>query len=156
MFCVFGICILNIGRLPSHTHTHTVAFGFDCVVFFFVDIVDSHLLFLFTVFNTLFAPRMGITKNVNLEDSRKLMLFSLTFIDQFYLGKNKFIAGDQISIADLSAVCEVSQVLLLGVDLSGYKNLSAWFQKIMAMPEVEKVHQVFFKVLKKLNPEPKF
>lgn len=109
-----------------------------------------------TVFNTLFAPRMGITKNVNLEDSRKLMMFSLTFIDQFYLGKNKFIAGDQISIADLSAVCEVSQVLLLGVDLSVYKNLSAWFQKIMAMPEVEKVHQVFFKVLKKLNPEPKF
>ena len=75
-----------------------------------------------TVFNTLFAPRMGITKNVNLEDSRKLMLFSLTFIDQFYLGKNKFIAGDQISIAFVRFrrfycwewICQGIRICLLG------------------------------------------
>jgi len=109
-----------------------------------------------TVFNTLFAPRMGIKSSVNLDESKKLMLFSLKFIDEFYLKDNKFLAGNEISIADLSAACEVSQVLLLGVDLSLYKNLSVWFQKVMAIPEVEKVHQVFFKVLKKLNPQPKF
>ncbi len=109
-----------------------------------------------TVFNSLFAPRLGISHNVDLESSRKLMMFSLKSIDEFFLKGNRFIAGKEISIADLSAVCEVSMVLLLGVDLSIYKNLSRWFKEVMEIKEVEKTHQVFFKVLKKLNPEPKF
>ena len=109
-----------------------------------------------TVFNSLFAPRLGIVKNVNLDESKKLMMFSLKTIDSLFLKDTKFIGGNEITIADLSAVCEISQVLLLGVDLSVYPNLSTWFKNVMALPEVEKVHQVFFKVLKKLNPEPKF
>jgi len=109
-----------------------------------------------TVFNTIFAPKMGISNNVDLEESRKLMLFSLKFIDEFFLRDTKFIAGNEISIADLSAACEVSQGLLVGVDLSVYKNLSAWYKKIMAIPEVNKVHQVFFKLLKEYQPDPKF
>lgn len=109
-----------------------------------------------TVFNTLFAPRLGITRSVNLEESRKMMMYSLKMIDQFFLKDSKYIGGEEISIADLSAACEIAQVLLMDVDLSVFKKLSSWFQLVMAIPDVEKSHQVFYKVLKKLNPQPKF
>lgn len=109
-----------------------------------------------TVFNTLFASKLGIKRNVDLDESRKLMLFSLKMIDQFFLKDNKFIGGEEISIADLSAACEVSQVLLLKVDLTQFKNLSLWFKRVMEIKEVANAHQIFFKVLKNYNPEPKF
>lgn len=109
-----------------------------------------------TVFNTLFAPKLGIKIAVDLEEKRKLMMYSLKMIDELFLKENKFLGGDEISIADLSAACEISQVLLINVDLSGYKNLSEWFKKVMSIKEVHDSHQIFYKVLKKFNPEAKF
>lgn len=108
------------------------------------------------VFYTLFAPRLGISKHVDLNEARKLLEFSLKSIDSIFLENSKFIAGDEISIADISCACEITQILLVGTDLSQYKNISAWLKRILSVKEVEQVHGPFFKVLKKFNPEPKF
>ena len=109
-----------------------------------------------TVFFTVFAEKLKIPITVDLEEKKQLMIFSLNMVDRYFLKDNKFIGGDKISIADLSAVCEISQILFLRVDLTGFKNLTRWFRTVMEIPEVAKVHQVFYNLLKNYNPQPKF
>lgn len=60
-----------------------------------------------------------------------------------------------MTIADLSAFCEIIQVLLTGYDLSKHPNLSRWLRLMMEDPEVKISHVPLFKVIKKFNPDPK-
>jgi len=61
-----------------------------------------------------------------------------------------FIAGDEVSIADLSAACEISQLKLLHYDFSSRKNLYAWFRVMESMLFYDDVHSILNRVIAKL------
>ncbi|KAL9696275.1 hypothetical protein quinque_015560 [Culex quinquefasciatus] len=56
----------------------------------------------------------------------------LDFIEREYLGRgSKFIVGDEISVADLLAACEIEQPRMAGYDpCAGRPNLTAWMGRV--------------------------
>jgi glutathione S-transferase len=47
------------------------------------------------------------------------------------------MAGEEMTIADLLAVCNVAHfVYLLNYDISNFSNLYAWYKRLMDMPEI--------------------
>lgn len=50
------------------------------------------------------------------------------FLDKFLEGHN-FVAGSNLTIADLSIIATVSTAEILGFDLSKYPNVAKWFEK---------------------------
>lgn len=97
------------------------------------------------VFFTLF-PNLN-KKNVDLNELKILLDNSLDMIDKFFLGKNKFIAGDEISIADLSCACEIVQQQLIGTDISKYLNINKWLDNVLEIKEVKEAHKQFYKAV---------
>eukprot|EP00354_Favella_ehrenbergii_P003186 CAMPEP_0170458872 /NCGR_PEP_ID=MMETSP0123-20130129/5713_1 /TAXON_ID=182087 /ORGANISM="Favella ehrenbergii, Strain Fehren 1" /LENGTH=82 /DNA_ID=CAMNT_0010723197 /DNA_START=365 /DNA_END=610 /DNA_ORIENTATION=- len=46
------------------------------------------------------------------------------------LGRTAYLCGDQVSIADLSAACELDQGCMVGLDLSKYPKTAAWLHRM--------------------------
>jgi len=55
------------------------------------------------------------------------------------LTENAYLCGDCLTIADISAVHELHQTVMLGTDLSAYPKLNAWKNKILSLPECVEV-----------------
>ena len=59
------------------------------------------------------------------------------------LSKTKYLCGDEISIADISAACELDSAKFLQLDLSQYPKLAAWSKNIIdSNPVVLETHQL--------------
>jgi len=98
-------------------------------------------------FSTVIAPRMGFPPDERrAKDSRATLESSLKFMNDI-LGKSPFLAGDEISIADLSLACELAQTLVTDFDFSGYPNVVFWFNKVQRLPNYRKVTTVLDKVI---------
>lgn len=54
-----------------------------------------------------------------------------------YLEATEFVAGDEISIADIYTVTVVAQHKVLKFDRTPYPKLQAWFEKVSIMPGVK-------------------
>nr|QYA72012.1 glutathione S-transferase [Anoplophora glabripennis] len=54
---------------------------------------------------------------------------SLEFLDTF-LNDSEFVAGDHLTLADLSLVVQISNLEVLKHDLSPYKNIRRWYDKV--------------------------
>ncbi|CAO1358328.1 unnamed protein product [Diamesa tonsa] len=54
-----------------------------------------------------------------------------------YLEECKWIAGDNLTIADISLLATIVTVSEFGYDLTQHKNLHAWFTKCQALPGFE-------------------
>src|SRR5687768_12770371 len=66
--------------------------------------------------------------------------------------------GDQPSIADLSAVCEISQLKVLGDEYSSKylakrPNLSSWMERMEAVEGYSDVHSLVRRVIEKIKSE---
>ena len=83
--------------------------------------------------------------------SQQKALQSLEILDKT-LQSSSFIAGNQITIADISAVCEISQGQLINLDLSAYPHLSVWYQGVYSLEGVKRVHTVMEKLHRKYHP----
>ena len=74
---------------------------------------------------------------------------ALTRLNKVFLKDSKFIYGDEISVADLQALCEVTQMWMVGNKLEDdYPNLKRWVadcQKELG-ESFDKVHQVVYKI----------
>jgi Glutathione S-transferase len=71
----------------------------------------------------------------------------LTTIDQVLLKDKKFIADkENMTIADISAVCELNQLEMLDYDISAYKNVKRWIDEVMSHKEMQEAHETFFKL----------
>uniref|UniRef100_A0A182UKQ6 glutathione transferase n=1 Tax=Anopheles melas TaxID=34690 RepID=A0A182UKQ6_9DIPT len=66
------------------------------------------------------------------EKYRARMERSLDFIEREYLGSDaRFIAGDEITVADLLAACEIEQPRMAGYDpCEGRPNLTQWMARV--------------------------
>ncbi|KAG8046997.1 hypothetical protein GUJ93_ZPchr0008g13732 [Zizania palustris] len=108
------------------------------------------------VLNTVLAPYLGLpSSHEAAKQAEKLLLKSLTRIESIWLkGDAKFLMGNpQPSIADLSLVCEIMQLEILGDSardriLGPYEKISSWIQNVKkaTSPHFEEVHELLFKV----------
>lgn len=78
---------------------------------------------------------------------------TLDQIESVWLGKRPFIAGENISIADLFAVCELEQPMTAHCDvMAGRTNIPKWYESVkqLCSPHYEETHQVCREMKKKL------
>ena len=65
-------------------------------------------------------------------------------MEQYFLKDRKYLAGDQISIADLLGVCELMQPGCVGYDFcKGRPSLTEWFQRVkdQIQPHYDDTHK---------------
>ena len=77
-----------------------------------------------------------------------------------WLSQNAYLCGNEISIADLSAACELIQGRFIEVDLSKHPLTKTWLDKIIfGIPEMAEIHKPVLKFaeasLKKRKETPK-
>jgi len=96
-------------------------------------IVDKMLYFdigtLYKALSDAIYPVMfGCAKEIDAEKD-KIFRAKLAFLDGF-LAKSKYVAGDQLTIADLSILASVTFISVMDYDLSEFSNLTAWMKKL--------------------------
>ena len=83
--------------------------------------------------------RMDIVEGI-LKKSKRMM-------ENYFLKDSKFIAGNDISIADLQAVCEFTQFWMVGVDpAEGYPRIGQWVMDVQTylQPHFDEVHMMVY------------
>lgn len=62
------------------------------------------------------------------------------------LTETKYLCGDEMSIADLTAACELIQAKFLSLDLKQWPHLQQWQDGIIyGIPEMHEIHKPLFK-----------
>ena len=127
--------------------------------------LDWHHTFLrqgvgFLIYKRLFSPMIYGTKP-NPEELKFYALYQKRSLDlmERWLSENTYLCGNEISIADLSASCELIQGKFIEIDLKPWPLVSAWLDKIIfGIPEVSEVTKPMLKLaemsLKKRQGEP--
>lgn len=67
------------------------------------------------------------------------------------LKESKFIAGDEISIADLLLANEVSALNIVNFDFSPYPNLFAYLKNVLSIPELVEVNAPYKEFVEKVT-----
>jgi glutathione S-transferase len=100
------------------------------------------------VFNRLFAPRVG--KPVN----QKAIADGEEFLKQYFpvlesqLGRHKYLAGGQISLADILLLAILEPAEMAAVDLSAYPKLTAWRAQLKKQPFYTSCYTEYGEMLK--------
>lgn len=99
-------------------------------------------------FNRLFAPRMGVAPSQeSINDGLKFLDQQLPMLDK-QLGRHPYLAGNQITLADMTLLAALDPAELSGVDLSKYPSLSAWRKKLQTQDFYTKCHKEYGEALK--------
>ncbi|KAK1698759.1 hypothetical protein QYE76_015456 [Lolium multiflorum] len=108
------------------------------------------------VLHTALAPSLGMTPNPKAaKEGENLLVRSLKTIESVWLkGDTKFLNGNpQPSIADLSLVCEIMQLELVGDErrdsiLRPREKIGAWMENVKkaTSPHFEEAHELIFKM----------
>ena len=117
------------------------------------------------VLHTALGPALGLTPSPEAaKEAEKLLSRSLGTIETVWLkGDAKFLNGNpQPSIADLSLVCEIMQLEVVGDErrdriLGPHEKVRAWMENVKkaTSPHFDQVHQLIFKLKARLNPASK-
>jgi len=100
-------------------------------------------------FNKIVAPRVGLKSDPSvISKQEKEIEKSLIGLNNVFLKKTDFISGNQVSLADISAYCEVVGLSLVKYDYSKHSNIIKWMGRMQQLPHYKEVHAVFEKVLK--------
>lgn len=62
-------------------------------------------------------------------------------LDEKFIGKNKFVCGDSITIADYFGAEMIASGDLVGVSLKQFPNVDRWMQTMRALPSWKKVNE---------------
>ena len=76
-----------------------------------------------------------------------ILVKSKDTFENYFLKDSKFIAGDQISVADLQAICEFTQFWMMHIDpAEGYPKLAQWMKDVQAelKPVFDEVHKIVY------------
>ena len=90
----------------------------------------------------------GQPNEVLLKEPTEKLEKSLDILGNYFLKDHKFINGDEISIADLQALCEFTQFIITGSDLLADKpRLAKWMAdcKEALAPHFDEVHEKVYK-----------
>lgn len=66
------------------------------------------------------------------DEIRDALLIVETFLQNF-----KWIAGDNLTIADFSTLATVTSLVEMGYDLSQHPNIARWFKQCQSLDEFE-------------------
>jgi len=72
-------------------------------------------------------------------------------IEEVFLEENKYLASDELSIADISAVCEIMNVKMTEFDFSPYPKMEDWLNRCMSHEEMKEVHKDFFRFMEEVK-----
>jgi glutathione S-transferase len=71
-------------------------------------------------------------------------------LDKYYLKDNGFLCGNDISIADISAVCELMQLHVIDEDdiIQQNEKVMTWFTRVKSRlgPAFDEGHRIVYKV----------
>lgn len=67
------------------------------------------------------------------EEKRKSLYEAFGFLEEFLKG-NEWMAGDQVTLADLAFLAIISTIVSFGADISGFRNLSCWLERCKVLP----------------------
>lgn len=88
-----------------------------------------------------FGPMRGLPVDENsLKEGKEFLERFLPIVDK-QLGKHKFLASDKMTLADITLLSVLEYAEKTQYDLSMYKSISAWRNKLMAMDFYMKVHK---------------
>jgi glutathione S-transferase len=76
---------------------------------------------------------------------------ALQVMNDHIIGDNKYLCGNELSVADFLAACMVTAGDLISVDLSKYPNVNRWLTTMRALPkwnQVSEIHNGFAASLK--------
>jgi glutathione S-transferase len=68
----------------------------------------------------------------------------MKILDQDLIGKQAYIAGDRITIADYFASSFVSLAEFIRADFAPYPNLRRWYERMKGLRTWNEVHEVFY------------
>jgi len=68
----------------------------------------------------------------------------MKILDESLIGKQKYLCGDQITIADYFASSFVSLAEFIRADFGPYPNLKRWYERMKSLKTWNKVHEVFY------------
>eukprot|EP01015_Nassula_variabilis_P023892 TRINITY_DN450_c0_g3_i2.p1 TRINITY_DN450_c0_g3~~TRINITY_DN450_c0_g3_i2.p1 ORF type:complete len:246 (-),score=52.82 TRINITY_DN450_c0_g3_i2:99-836(-) len=107
------------------------------------------------VFAKVFAEALGVEVTFDVEAQERNFHKSMKILEEYWIRDKQFIAGEQISIADLSLTCELIQLLFVNFDFTKYPKVRTYILNMLNIPQIKKVHTAFFKVLERRLPEAK-
>lgn len=102
-----------------------------------------------TIFQKVLAPRM-LGKEPNEERLKETMAIlekSQKLLENYFLKDTKFISSDEISIADLQAICEFTQFWVTGKDPCQERpRLAKWMEdcKKELEPHFDEAHKMIY------------
>jgi len=108
-------------------------------------VVDQRLNFnagiMFPRLRELCVSVLFLRKTVIDEEIKAGLHDALSYVDKFLEG-SRWVAGSSMTIADFAYVTPVYSMVTLGLDLSAYKNVTAWLARCKAeMPGYEEVNE---------------
>ena len=118
-----------------------------------IDFCDIHLQAALNrvTFNRLLAPQIGA------EIDQNSLNFGLQMLDRYFpvldkqLGQSTYLAGDELTLADINLVAILDPAEVSGVDFSDYQNLQSWFEKMKQQDFYTKCHNDFKETLAALG-----
>ncbi|KAA0196350.1 Glutathione S-Transferase Theta 1 [Hyalella azteca] len=101
-------------------------------------------------------PRMtgSPAKQANVDKFQTTMENVLQHFENYWLKDSKFVAGQEISIADILAVCELYQPAMAGYNVfMDHPRLAAWHElvKLELNPELDEANVILNKIIAKQN-----
>lgn len=103
------------------------------------------------LFNRIFAPMVNIAVDErSIEDGLKFLDRYLPLVDQ-QLGKSKYIAGDQLTLADFAMISALDPVEVSQFDISQYKNIVRYRDDLRAQDWYQKCYKVYGEPLKQMS-----
>ncbi|CAD8154410.1 unnamed protein product [Paramecium pentaurelia] len=95
-----------------------------------------------------FYPKfVGKPAPENKDERFKELEWYLKAFEEIFLGngKHQYIFGfPEPTIADLSAICELSTLFMLNIDLVPHPHLHQYIKHMLSIPEVNQIHQQTF------------
>ncbi len=75
-------------------------------------------------------------------------------LDTYFLGKNDYVANNQLSIADYFGGCIVTAGALIGCTFEGFPNVQRWIENVKKLPNWNSVNEVLYGFAASLKDKP--
>lgn len=101
------------------------------------------------LFNKFVAPRVGVHPSERSINEGKFAIETALPIIEAQLKKQPFIAGECMTIADISLLSTLDPLELIGIDISAYKTLLSWQEHMRKHAFYTQTHHSYANAFKK-------
>ena len=105
------------------------------------------------IFFGIIGPKMGLDNSkIDFDSLKKNLKYFFGILENFLLKDSKYIFGfEEYTIADISAICEIMQLLYGDFDFDSYPKVKLWMKKMLSIEIVFDVHKEYFEILQSFN-----